>query len=154
MARLGTVLLFCAALAASAPESLAASTMVGGVYTVTFNLSIASQLPAGTTIICRARIAPSQEGLNLLKPQMAATTVESVTGLAAVTGSSATCATEIPFVWSMPSGRCGLTLSYEVDAVSHSGAAPLLVRRSAQQNLSAAFPASGGNANLSVNMTF
>jgi hypothetical protein len=43
-------------------------------------------------------------------------------------------------------------LRYEIEAVSGSGAAPVLVRSSARQKISAAFPALGGSANLSLNV--
>jgi hypothetical protein len=161
MARVRFPLLLCVALLASAiapamgaPDLRGALTTVSGVYSVTFNLSIASTLPAGTTITCRAQIAPNQGGLNLLNPQLVAIPVGTAAGLAAVTGSTATCAAEIPFSWTVTSPQGGVMLSYEIDAVSSFGSAPLLVRRSAQQNIGAAFPASGGSARLSLNLTF
>lgn len=161
MARVRFPMLLCFALlsagaaqAANVPEDRGAPATVSGVYSVTFNLSIASTLPAGTTITCRAQIAPNQGGLNLLNPQLVAVPVGTAAGLAAVTGSMATCAAEIPFSWTVTSPQGGVMLSYEIDAVSGSGSAPLLVRRSAQQNIGAAFPASGGSARLSLNLTF
>jgi hypothetical protein len=160
MARVRFPMLLCVALlsagaaqAANVPEDRGALATVSGVYSVTFNLSIASTLPAGTTITCRAQIAPYQ-GLNLLNPQLVAIPVGTAAGLVAVTGSMATCAAEIPFAWTVTSPQGGVMLSYEIDAVSGSGSAPLLVRRSAQQNIGAAFPASGGSARLSLNLTF
>ena len=127
-------------------------TTVSGVYAVTFNLRIASALPAGTTITCRARIVPSQGGLDLWNLQSAAFPVGTAAGQVAVTGSTATCAAEIPFSWTVTSGQGGLMLSYEIDVVTTSGSAPMLLRRSALQGTSAAFPASGGNATLSLNL--
>ncbi|MGA2886876.1 MAG: hypothetical protein ABSE51_02415 [Terracidiphilus sp.] len=141
-----------AALAAGIPDQRAASTMVSGVYSVTFNLNLASTLPAGTMITCRARIVPNQGGPNLLNQHLDAIPVETTTDVATVTGAKATCTTEIPFSWTVISAQGGLTLSYEIDAVSGSGSAPLL-RNSAQQNIGAAFPASGGSAQLSINLT-
>jgi hypothetical protein len=165
MARLRIPLLLClallasgAALGAGVPELRGPSMTVSGVYSVTFHLNIASTLPAGTTITCRARIAPNPEGLDLRNPQP---TAAPATGLATVTGSTATCAAEIPFSWTVTGGQGGLAtgqdgfvLSYQIDAVSNSGSAPLLVRSSAQQSIRAAFPAVGGSARLSINLAF
>jgi hypothetical protein len=142
-----------AALAASAADQGTAPTMVSGVYSVTFNLNLASTLPAGTTITCRAQIVPNQGGPSLLNSQFAAIPVGTARGLAAVTGSTATCMAEIPFSWTQTSAPGGVILSYEIDAVSSSGSARLLVRSSAQQNIGAAFPASGASAGFSINLT-
>lgn len=153
MARIRILLLLCfallassAAFAANIPESRGATT-VSGVYSVIFHLSIASKLPAGTIITCRARIAPDRDGSNLWNPQMAAA------GQAAVTGSTSTCAAEIPFSWTVESARGGVVLSYEIDAQSLSGTAPVLLG-SARQNIGAAFPAAGGSTSLSVNLVY
>jgi hypothetical protein len=127
-------------------------TTVSGVYAVTFNLRIASTLPAGTTITCRARIVPSQGDLDLRNQQFAAFPVGTAAGRVAVTGSTATCAAEIPFSWTVTSGQGGLMLSYEIDVVTTSGSAPMLLRRSASQGISTAFPASGGSTSLSLNV--
>jgi hypothetical protein len=48
----------------------------------------------------------------------------------------------------------GVVLSYQIDAVSHAGPAPLLIRSSARQNISAPFPVQGGNTSLSFNLVF
>ena len=161
MARIRTPLLLCialltsaSALAAGVPELRGSSFSLTGVYSLTFNLNIASTLPAGTTIICRARIVPNQGGVDLRGQQTTATPVGTATGLAAVNGSTANCATEIPFSWTVTGARDGVVLSYEIEAVTNSGSFPLLIRRSGQQNVGVAFPASGGSARLSFNLTF
>jgi hypothetical protein len=143
------VLASVAASAADGPELRSTSTTVSGVYSVTFNLSIASRLPAGTTISCRAQLVPFSGGQALLNPRLAALPAETATGLTMVTGSKATCAAEIPFSWTAASARGGGVLNYEIDAVSNSGAA-----RIAQKTLGVALPASGGNASLSLNLVF
>ncbi len=160
MARIRIPLLLCFALlfaafaqAAGVPE-LRGPFAVSGVYSLTFNLSLASRLPTGTTITCRARIAPNQGGLGLGNQQLAPIPARTVTGLAQVTGSTATCAQEIPFSWTVLSAQGGAVLSYEIDAVSNSGSIPLLVRTSGQQNVGVAFPSSGGRASLSFNLVF
>lgn len=151
-------LLLCTALLASTVASAQGDpsrpAAVSGVYSIVFNLSILSTLPAKTTITCKAQIAPNQEGPELGKPHPAPGPVETAAGVATVTGPKATCAVKIPFAWTVTGPQGGVALSYEIDAVNHAGAAPLLVRSSARQNIGAAFPASGGRANLSFNLTF
>jgi hypothetical protein len=152
MARLRVPLLLCFALLASATGAVAGtveergtSTTVSGVYSVTFNLSILSTLPAGTMITCRAQISPNQGGRDLRNGQPSAIPA-SVVGRVALTGSKATCAAEIPFAWTVTGAQGGLMLRYEIEAVSGSGVAPLQVRSST------AFPASAGSARLSLNV--
>lgn len=159
MARGRICLLLCFALLASAAaatwaqQQRANSTTVSGTYSVVFNLNLLSTLPAGTTITCRARIAPNPGGLDQGNSQGSAAPVETAAGVALVTGSTATCAAEIPFSWTVESARGGVALSYEIDAFSNAGGAPFLVRSSARQGIGAPFPAAGGSANLSFNVT-
>jgi hypothetical protein len=158
MARVHICRLLCIALLAStAADALgqpASSMTVSGVYALTFNLSILSTLPTGTTVTCRARIAPNPGELDLGNPRLVAVQVETAAGVAAVNGSTVTCATEIPFSWTVMSAQGGVVLSYEIDAVSSAGLAPLLLRSSARQGIGAAFPPAGETTSLSFNITF
>jgi hypothetical protein len=161
MSRIRTPLLLCVALLTSAsalaggvPELRVGPITVSGIYSLTFNLRIASTLPAGTTIICRARIVPGQGEFDLRNQPLPAIPLGMTTGLASLTGSTATCAEEIPFSWTVLNARGGVVLSYEIDALSNSGSIPLLVKSSGLQNVGAAFPAPGGRASLSFNLTF
>jgi len=161
MRRIRILLLLCFALpflatasAAGVPELRGSSSTVSGVYSLTFNLNIATALPAGTTITCRAQIVPNQTGAELPNQQFAPIPVKRVSGVASVTGSTANCAAEIPFSWTGMNARGGVILSYEIDAVSTSGSVPLMVKRSVQQNIPVAYPASGGSARLSFNLIF
>ncbi len=138
-----------AALAAGTAELRGPSTMVSGVYLVTFHLNIVSELPAGSTITCRARITPNPAGLDLRNPQPSVTTAVAV-GQAAVTGPTATCAAEIPFAWTLASGQNGLMLNYEIDAVSNSGSVPVVLRSSSGQSIGVVLAASGANLDLSL----
>ncbi|MGA2351626.1 MAG: hypothetical protein ABSF70_14415 [Terracidiphilus sp.] len=142
-----------AAMAADASVLRAAPMTVSGNYSITFRLNIFSTLPAGTMMTCRVKMAPKQGGPDLLDSQLATIPVES-TGLAVITGSTAVCAAEIPFAWTVWSAQGGVMLSYQIEAVSRSGSAPTLLKRSALQSLSAAFPASGSSASLSINVVF
>jgi hypothetical protein len=157
MALMRNSLLLCMALLASAAASAAglpqpsAPIAVSGVYSVIFHLNLASALPTGSILTCRARMAPIPGGLDLRNAPLATTPVAA--GQVSVTGSTATCAAEIPFSWTVTSPPGSVELFYEIEAVSLQGAAPVLLRTSAQRQLSAAFPA-GGSANLSLNLTF
>ncbi|MGB8261920.1 MAG: hypothetical protein WCE75_16275 [Terracidiphilus sp.] len=126
---------------------------VSGVYSVTFNLNLASTLPAGATIVCKAQIAPGGQQ-QFFQSQPAAVPVESAAGVAQVSGATATCAVEIPFSWTVNSSSSGVSLSYEIDAVNATGALPALVRVSGQQGVAESYPAAGGTASLSFNVTF
>jgi hypothetical protein len=122
---------------------------VAGVYSITFNLNIASTLPAGTTIVCKAQIAPNLPGL-----QSGVVPVETAAGVATVTGSTATCLVEIPFSWTLNNAKSGAVLSYEIDAVNASGALPVLLRTSALAGTAEPFPAAGATSDLSFSVTF
>ena len=158
MARFRTSLLVCFALlavqvgwAASVPREHSPMTAVSGVYSVTFNLNILSTLPAGSMITCRARIAPNPGRLDPRNRPPAELPAQAE-GRVALNGPTAACTAEIPFAWTVASAQGGVVLSYEIDAVSGSAGAPLLVRSSARQNISAPLPVSGGSANLSLNV--
>src|SRR5208282_2759124 len=86
-------------------------TAENGVYSLTFNLTIASTLPAGSTITCKAQIVPSQAVIGPI--QQTPVPMEMAAGVATVTGSTATCTVEIPFSWTVNSARNGVSLSYE-----------------------------------------
>jgi hypothetical protein len=160
MARFHTSLLVSFALlavqvgrAASVPRDHSSMTAVSGVYSVTFHLNMASNLPAGSTILCRARIAPDQGGPNLINLRPAAFPVAAA-GLVTVTGSTATCVAEIPFSWTLEGSRGGALLSYEIDAVSDAGSVPRPLVGSAPQSVGVMLPAAGGSANLDLNLSF
>lgn len=136
--------------AAGVPDLRGSPTTISGVYSLTFNLNLATELPAGTTITCRARVTPNQGGIDLRNRQPAMAPVAT----AAVNGSRATCAAEIPFAWSVTNERGGAMLSYEIDAVNNSGPIPLMVWSSGRQNVDLALPGFGGGTNLSFNLTY
>jgi hypothetical protein len=130
------------------------TTAAGGTYALSFNLDVASTLPAGATVTCKARIVPNLPGVQNMKGQPAAVPVESATGVAAVSGSTAVCAVEIPFSWTVNNYQGGAMLSYEIKAVTVTGSLPVVVRSSVQQGIPVASPPMGGTANLSFNVTF
>ncbi len=161
MARIRIPLLLCTALLTSAsaraagiPETRASSSTVSGVYSLTFNLNLASPLPAGSTITCRAQVVPSQIGADVRAQQLGEIPVRMVTGQAAITGSAATCTTEIPVSWTVTSLQDGAVLNYEIDAASNSGSIPLMVRSTGPQSIGVAFPPPGKSASFSFNLAF
>jgi hypothetical protein len=121
---------------------------VSGSYSVSFNVNLDAVAPAGTAILCRARIAPNLPSFQNLSQKMVP--VESATGVATVSGNTANCSVQIPFSWAVSDPRSGVTLSYEIDAVSGAAARPTPVR--ARQAIGVAYPATGGTANLVVNV--
>lgn len=147
------VLTSAAALAAPVAQRKGGSTSVSGVYSVTFNLTIASTLPANSTIVCKAQIAPNLQQ-NFFSSQAQAVPVEAAWSVATVSGSTATCAIEIPFSWTLSGSSTTATLAYEIDALNAGSTLPSVVRVSSQTGLAAAYPASGGSSSLSFNVTF
>ena len=147
---LGSALLTPGAALAADPSTPSA---VSGSYAVHFNINIASTLPAGAVIVCKARIAPNLQGLlSLALPDAAP--VQTAAGVATVSGSTATCAVEIPFSWTVRNSRGGVALSYEIEAVDASGSLPVLLRATSSQGVAAAYPSTGSTANLNFNVTF
>jgi len=123
--------------------------VVSGAYSVTFNVNVATALPAGATITCRAQIVPNQPPFeNAARPMIP---VRAASGVVGVIGSKATCAVEIPFSWTVNNARSGVALSYEIDAVGGYGSLPVQVR--SQQGIGASYPALGTTANLVFNVT-
>jgi len=127
---------------------------VTGTYSITFNLNIVSTLPAGATIACRVQIVPATSGMPGFTPQSAPSLVESASGVASVSGSTATCEIEIPFSWTVQSTRGGASLSYQIDAFNATGSLPTVLRSSAQQEVAEPYPSSSGTSTLSFNVTF
>jgi hypothetical protein len=138
----------------SAPASakvqpvVAAPTAVSGAYSLTINVKFASPVPTGATIQCKARIAP---GLTPFDNQHGTPLpVEKATARIAAHDSSATCLVEVPFSWMVSNLSNGITLVYEVDAVTVSGSAPL----HAGQQIGAAYPSPGGTSSMVFNLAF
>ena len=128
-----------------APEN---SAPVSGAYNVTFNVNLDSIPPAGTAILCKARIEPNLPTLQGFSQRMAP--VESATGLGTVTGGRANCSVQIPFSWAIGDTSSGVSLSYEIEAVGASGALPATTRRS----IPVPYPVRGGAASLAINVRF
>jgi hypothetical protein len=126
---------------------------VSGAYAVHFNVNIASTLPAGAVIVCKARIAPNPQGPGSPAPSDTAL-AQSATGMATVSRSTANCAVEIPFSWTVRNTQGGVALSYEIQAVDANGSQPVLLRASVPQGIAAAYPSAGGIATLDFNVRF
>jgi hypothetical protein len=125
-------------------------TTASGVYQVTINLTVASALPANSTIVCKAAIVPVVRGLD----EVGSLPFESASSVATVSGGTGSCVVEIPFAWVLRGGSNGVTLNLEEDAVNASGALPVVVRTSVQQGVAAAYPTAGATSSLSYNVTF
>jgi hypothetical protein len=132
-------------------QSPRATTAVTGAYRITFNLTVASSLPASSTLVCKAAITPilrSSDGSIQSLP------LETVATQARISRGTAVCAVEIPFSWTLPDASTGADLSFEIDAVNPNGSAPALWRTSFQQGIPVAYPPSGGAASLTFNLVF
>jgi hypothetical protein len=105
-------LLFAARAAAAPPDTsrIPAAEPSSAVLALSFQLSIATPLPAGVTLVCRARMVPSFPAGDPRNTQPAATR--------SATGSQ--CALEIPYSWSGDAVPA-VSLEYEIDAVSSAG---------------------------------
>lgn len=128
-------------------------TTVSGTYSITFNLTIVSTLPANATITCKAQIAPANAAVSSFQ-QQSSVPFESAAGVATLTGSTATCTVEIPFSWTVEGTRGGVSLSYELDGLNASGSLPAVVRTSVQQNVAQPYPSSGATSTVTFNVTF
>jgi hypothetical protein len=116
-----------------------------GVYSVAFNVNLASALPNGSSLLCRAKVIP-----NTPFNSFSRTVPPASSGVATINGSTATCWVEIPFAWMLNDGSNGAALSYEIDAVGGS----TVLRASTGQGIGVAYPSAGGSARLNVNVTF
>ena len=125
---------------------------VRGVYSIHFKLTMATELPAGGTILCKARIAPNVLALGNQGAEPVAVSVATATGVATVEGSAASCALEIPFSWTVRGAQSGVALSYEIEAVSADGSRRVMEQSSGQEPIDVAYPSMGGAANLSFNV--
>lgn len=130
--------------------------LVSGVYSVAFNVNLASALPPGATLLCRAKVVPNALPFNSFDRSMLPTG----SGVASIHGSTATCWVEIPFAWTLNGASSSASLyreaalSYEIDAVSASGSIPTVLRASTAQGIGVSYPSAGGSARLNINVTF
>ncbi len=134
-------------------SSATAPMAVSGVYSLSFNLAnIASTLPAGATITCKAKISPNP--LSLGNQPAGAVPVETATATAPLAAQAANCAVEIPFSWTVNNAQSGVLVTYEIQAVAAASGARPLVRTTPPRVVGAAYPPAGARANLSFNVTF
>jgi hypothetical protein len=126
----------------------AAPVAVSGVYVVTFNVQVGSAQAIGKTIFCKAKIAPNLPDFE--NRSYGIVPVQSARGVVALIGSSANCAVEIPFSWTVADSRHGVAMSYEIDAVSEAGGSAVR----AQQGIGVPYPGLGGTATVLLNVAF
>lgn len=151
LALLGVLVFAVTEVAAQEQPAAHVPVRMNGAYTLNFQLNLATTLPDGSTITCKARIVPQERSL---RAGAVAAPVETATGTGTVQGTLANCAVEIPFAWTVENARAGVRLSYEIVAVAMVGPAPAAVRASAPVEMALAYPPEGGVENLSVNMAF
>ena len=121
-----------------------------GAYAVTF--SVRAPVP-GAAYLCKARAvprAPALEGVSL----QAVPAVVNGLPTAGATGSWTNCTVEIPFAWvgTGASEASRALLSYEIDAISSTGAAAVPV--TVQEGISVAYPPPGETLRLNFTLSF
>ena len=142
------------ALASPAPDIVAAQrdaaapVAVSGAFSLVFNVNFALPVPAGATLLCRARIAPGPFSLE----NWPAVPVQTAIGQGGITGPKATCRVEMPFSWKVLHAQSGVALSYQIEVESAAGALPAAIR--AEQQVGAAYPAPGSTASVVFNVLF
>lgn len=160
MKRLRTLMLPLALLLVSAacwaaPVDLregAGPAAVSGLYSVTFNVNLGATVPAGSSVTCKAKVTPNSSLFENLS--RGTVPVKVAAGAAAIVGNRANCSVEIPFSWMVNDPRNGVALSYEIEAVSGSGALLTAVRASSPQGIGVAYPPAGGAASVNINVAF
>ncbi len=132
---------------ATGQNSVTAPATNSGAYAITFNVKAPTTVATGSTITCRARIAPKLSAIENLIGQ--ATPVESAQGVATLVGSSANCTVLLPFSFPAGDPRDGAALSYEIDAAN--GSSLEAVRT--QNSIAVPYPQNGANASLRLDVT-
>lgn len=115
---------------------------VSGSYAVDF--TVEGPIPAGTAILCKARIAPSLPSFQ--NREMAP--VESAMNVGRVTGNAVHCSVQIPFSWEVGDWGAGVALNYEIDAVSAGGA--MRAGERVQRQIGVGYPPAGGSASVLI----
>jgi hypothetical protein len=134
-----------AASAASVPEVEPRAET--GTYTIAFHVDLASSLPSSSLLLCRAAITPRTPFSRFNQ-----SVFPTRSGVATITGSTATCWIEIPVAWTQNDApNREAALNYELEAVSNSA---ITRRASTAQAIHIAYPAAGGSTRLNINVTF
>jgi hypothetical protein len=110
---------------------------------VQFRFAIASSLPAGSILTCKAEIVPSPNVFGNGAAPIAAASARTI-----LRGASAICALEIPFSWTGNRASRALALRYEIDAATPAGGVVL------QRGLSPAVSLASSPAGPVVNLNF
>jgi hypothetical protein len=97
----------------NAPEALFVSL-------VQFRFNIASSMPAGSVLTCKAEIVPDDGWARQLTP------IERASGTTTLRGAIALCALEIPFSWAGNQALRICALRYEINGISPTGAVVVL----------------------------
>ncbi len=126
----------------------AAPAATNGAYAVTFSVKAPTTVASGSTVTCKARIAPRLSALNSLTGQAAP--AQSAQGVATLVGTSANCTVVLPFSFAGVGPRDKANLSYEIDAAS--GSSLEAVRK--QDGIVVSYPQAGGIASVRLDVNF
>lgn len=139
-----------AAWAAHATEKIhgAVPAQGSGAYAVTFSVKAPTTVSSGSTVTCKARIAPKLSALDSLTGQAAP--AQSAQGVATLVGTTANCTVVVPFSFAGSDPRDWASLSYEIDAANGSGLEA--VRK--QDGIAVPYPQAGGTASVRLEVNF
>jgi hypothetical protein len=129
------------------PDSAVAAQTVSGAYAVTFSVKAPSTIQSGSSVTCKARIAPRLTGQGNGPETVPAQTAQ---GVATLSGLAANCTVVVPFSFASGDPRGGAALSYEIDAVN--GTTLEAVRK--QEGIAVAYPQPGATANVHLDVNF
>jgi hypothetical protein len=132
---------------ASGSRVEAATATASGSYALTFHVAAPTTVPDGSTLTCKATVAPKLSLFDRLVARPAP--AESVEGVGKVVGSSGNCTVQVPFAFAVRDRGNGAALSYRIDAFTSEG--PAFVRT--QQGIPVAYPQPGTTASLSLGVT-
>lgn len=124
-----------------------------GAVQLTLNLNTNQRLPDGSAILCKARISPNGQGLQLLN-HLSAAPMETATGRGLMTPSGANCTVELPFSWALDNPGTGLVLRYEVEALGVQSAPAGRHGGQAHGEMATSYPPQGSRSHLSVSIAF
>jgi hypothetical protein len=121
-----------------------------GTITVSFSISLLSEIDPSTAIQCAVSVSVVSINTAVAPAGVANTVIEQGSVGATRTGNSATCAVAIPYLWNNLQGSENATISYTVSTVGTTVAA--LARTSGQTIAVIALPKNGTPTSFNVNV--
>ncbi|HUD55326.1 MAG TPA: hypothetical protein VMR02_08875 [Terracidiphilus sp.] len=121
------------------------------VFFVQFNVSVGPSLPAGSIILCKAELVPGSNELDRATSRRWPTLHGQVTSATVLRGPATECALEIPFSWTGNAGPDEIAMHYEIDAIGHPGALPVVLAEGVRTGIRIAGPPAASFVRLGFN---